>query len=335
MTAKNITDRIIQIILLLLIAGGITVMISLNLKADNQEAGRGAPPGATSSSRPQTPAAGGDGQSPRQGSSTRNSIAVETYTVQKTDVSQYIKVNGDVTVETTVEIYSDTNGKLVSSMISLGDTIQKGELIASVDPSLPGQNYSISAVRSTIAGTVISLPLQVGAKVSTSTPIATIGDLEDLVILTYIPERFISALKEGLSADVSFDAFPDEVFQARISEINPVMDVNTRTLSVKLVLSRKDKRIRPGMFATMKLITRESKDTIAVPAQAVLSYYGESMVYVMDENDLAQRRIVEMGLISDEQIEIIKGLNVGDRVIVQGLNKLTEGTPVRQVEVNL
>jgi membrane fusion protein (multidrug efflux system) len=335
MAERNITDRIIQIILLLLIAGGIAAMIVLNLPGGSTETRRG----ASSSSRPSSCGAEGQAKRPEGGKPMGNpgssAVAVEVFTVQRTDVNQYIKVNGDVTVETTIEIYSDTNGKLISSTISLGDSIRKNDLIATVDPSLPGQNYSISSVRSTISGTVISLPLQVGDKVTTSTPIATIGDLDDLMILTYIPERFVSNLKKGLSAEISFDAFPGEIFLANINEINPVMDVNTRTLSVKLKLTRRDRRIRPGMFATMKLITRESKDTLAVPSRAVLSYYGEKVVYIIDENELAQRRIIKTGLSSDDQIEIIGGLKEGDRVITQGQSKLTEGTAVRPVEVNL
>lgn len=330
MADKNRTDRIVQIILLLMIASGISIMISLNIS------GGGRPSSAqgtekTASGEEQRPA---NSQRPSDSSAkSENAVAVETYKVKTTDVNQYIKINGDVTVETSVEIYSDTNGKLISRKISLGDSIKKGEVIASVDPSLPGQNYSASTVRSTISGTVIELPLQVGDKVTTSSPIATIGDLDNLVILTYIPERFVSTLKKGLTASVTFDAFPGDNFKASIIEINPVMDANTRTLSAKLKLMKRDSRIRPGMFSTMKLITRESLNTLGIPSQALFSYYGDSAVFVIDEKGLARRRIVSTGLSSDEQIEILDGIREGELVIIQGQNKLTDGTKVRTVDL--
>jgi membrane fusion protein, multidrug efflux system len=337
MAEKNRGDRIVQIILLLMIAAGISLMIFLNIS--DGDSGKGssrstAYAGGRPSSSPEDSQRPATDQRPADSSArSRNAVAVETYKVKITDVNQYIKVNGDVTVETSVEIYSDTNGKLVSRKISLGDRIRKDEIIASVDPSLPGQNYSASTVRSTISGTIIELPLQVGDKVTTSSPIATIGDLDDLVILTYIPERFVSTLKKGLTASVTLDALPGESFKASITEINPVMDANTRTLSVKLKLIKRDSRIRPGMFSTMKLITRESLNTLAVPSQALFSYYGESAVYVIDEEGLARRRLITTGLSSDEQIEIIDGVRKGELVITQGQNKLTDGTAVRSVDL--
>lgn len=325
MAHTNRGDRIIQMILLLLIAGGISAMIMLNINS-NQPIQNGPGPG-----RPGGSASGG--RNNERAPASAHAVAVETYAVQRSDVFEYIRVNGDVMVKTSVEIYADTNGQLVNLPIELGDTVYRNQIIGSVDPSLPGQNYSVSIVSSTISGTVISLPLQVGDKVSTSIPIATIGDLDDMVIQTYIPEKFISSLVEGLAAEVSFDAYPGESFKARITEINPVMDVSTRTLSVKLALDQNDPRIRPGMFSSMKLITRESLNTLSVPAQAVLSYYGDPSLYVINEHNQAERRLVKTGLITDDRIEITAGLREGEIVITQGQNKLTDGTAVRTVSL--
>ena len=268
--ARTRGDRIVQIILLLLIASGIGGILWLNLPGDNSRAGGAAgqsgysarPGGAPSGSPPSGSAgrtgggrpsgAGGSGGVPAG----PPAIAVETVPVERKDVSQYIRVNGDVILDNQVEIYSDTGGRLVELPLQAGDRVSVNQLIARVDPSLPGQNYSVSAVRSTIGGTVLTLPLQVGDKVTTQNPLAVIGNMEQMKIQTYIPEKFIAGLSPGLPAEVSFDALPGETFSALISEINPVMDTATRTLAVKLQLTRRDSRIRPGMFASMKLITR-------------------------------------------------------------------------------
>lgn len=324
---EKIWDRIIQIILLLLIAGGIITMTALyrnnNETPPGQSGSRNAA-GARPEGRPEGGPAG-DSAAPS------NSVAVETVTLERSTVSQSIKVNGDITVETSVEIYPDTGGKLVKSSINLGDSVQKGQVIAAVDPSVPGQNYSTSPVKATISGTVIELPFREGATITTQTSLATIGDLSNLLIITYIPERYISSLREGLAAKVGFDAYPGEVFHAEIYEINPVMDANTRTLSVKLKMTEKDERIRPGMFATMNLITKESLQTLAVPSRAVFNYYGEEAVYIVSQKGTAERRIVSTGLSSDADIEIISGLEEGESVITQGLSKITDGSAVRAV----
>ncbi len=310
-------DRVVQGILLLLIAAGIGSMIYLHLDAS-------APRGA----------AGPGGRSAAAGGREKESaVAVVAGTLEPGDLAQSIHVNGDVTVDTAVEIFSDAAGKVVSQPVKLGDSIKKDDVIMTVDPSLPGQVYSVNVVRSTIGGTVIDLPYQEGDRISTSAAIATVGDLNDLVVETYIPERFVAVLKTGLAAAVTLDAFPGEEFPARISELNPVMDANTRTLSVKLKFTRRDRRIRPGMFATIRLITRERRGVLAVPRDALLSYYGDSVVFVINKEDRAERRVVTTGLSTDDQIEITRGLEPGDRVILQGQKQITEGTLVRVVSL--
>ncbi len=307
-------DRIVQIILLLMIAAGISVIVFLNISSSKPSGMSGGRPGAGA------------------GGAETAAVAVEAEAAGRSDVYQFIRVNGDVTVDTSVDIYSDTSGKVVRSNINLGDSVRRDTALIVVDPSLPGQVFSTSTVRSTISGTVIDLPYRVGDRITTSSPIATIGDLNDLIIMTYVPERFVATLREGLAAEVYLDAFPGETFAAEIMEINPVMDVNTRTLSVKLNLINRDSRIRPGMFASMKLITNESPDTIAIPARAVLSYYGDQIVYVINDQGLAERRLIRTGLSTDETVEILEGIEVGEMIITQGQGRLTDGTMVRAID---
>ncbi len=308
-------DRAVQIILLLLIAGGIGMIAYFNISGSKPAGMPGARGGRPS---------GGDSQD--------IAVAVEALEAGRSDVFQFIRVNGDVTVDTAVDIYSDTGGRIVSRRISLGDSVRRNDPLMIVDPSLPGQNYGVSTVRSTISGTVIDIPYNVGDRVTTSAPIATIGDLDDLIIMTYVPERFVSTLREGLTAEVVLDAFPGETFSAEIKEINPVMDVSTRTLSVKLSLINRDSRIRPGMFASMKLITNESSNTISIPSRAVLSYYGDQIVYVINSEGQAERRLIRTGLSTDETVEVLEGIMEGEMVITQGQGRLTDGTSVRAID---
>ena len=142
--------------------------------------------------------------------------AVEAYTASTGTVSNYIKVNGDVLTETEIELYPDAAGKVTDIGVAVGSSVKKNQVAASVDPSLPGQNYAISRVYSTISGTVLSVNVGVGDKVSTNTSIITVGDLTDLKLVTYIPEKFAGNLKTGLPAEASFVAYPGEVFRAEI-----------------------------------------------------------------------------------------------------------------------
>ena len=312
----KIWERIVQIILLVFIAIGLFTMIFL-YNAKN--------------SMSNEPEIEKKSSTESQVSDISDAVAVETYEIVLSDIFKSIRVNGDVTTESSIDIYPDISGKLVNLKIKLGDKVSKDSIIAYVDPSLPGQNYSLSPVRSTIAGTVTVLPMEVGDKVTTQTSVATIGDLKTLQIISYIPERYISSLQDGLQADILFDAYPNEKFKGIITSISPIMDINTRTLEITLTLTEQDERIRPGMFASLQLITEQRTNTLVVPAQAILSYYNEKVVYIINSENKAERRIITTGLTTDENVEVLSGVSVGDIVITQGLNKLTEGTLVRSV----
>jgi multidrug efflux pump subunit AcrA (membrane-fusion protein) len=313
---EKIWGRIVQIILLVFIAIGLFTMIFLynekNRMTNEPEKEKKSSSGA-------------------QISNTSDAVAVETYEIVLRDIFKSIRVNGDVTTESSIDIYPDTSGKLANLKIKLGDKVLKNNIIAYVDPSLPGQDYSLSPVRSTIDGTVTVLPMKVGDKVTTQTSVATVGDLKTLQITSYIPERYISTLQNGLQADIVFDAYPNEKFKGVITSISPIMDINTRTLEITLTLTEHDERIRPGMFASLQLITEQRINTLVVPAQALLSYYNEKVVYIINSENMAERRTITTGLTTDESVEVLSGLTAGDIVITQGLNKLTEGTLVRSV----
>ena len=332
---SKIADRIIQIVLLIIIAAGFTG-IALTLKANNTRSGMpGARPGAI-------PGRGVEGGSPggargagfNKAQENITTVAVEAESATLQTVSQFIRVNGDVVSDVSVNIYSDVAGKLVEKRVNLGSTVRKGDIIAVVDPSAPGEVYSTSAVRSTITGTITSFNGYVGDTINKTTPIAVVGDMTDLSLITYIPERFIAYLKPGLNAEVTFEAFPDAVFNARVTQLNPVVDINSRSLEIKLALLNPDLRIRTGMFASMKLVTRERKNVLAVPLSALSMYYNDSVVYVIKKDNTVERRVVKPGLASEDRVEIVSGLSKGESVVTQGVSALTDGTHVRVVNAS-
>ncbi len=326
--AKNVAERIIQIVLLLIIAAGFGGII-YTLGGSGSSAGGppGGMPGASGGAASGMPAAFG-GSSSNAAAAT---VAVEAEVSELGDVNQFIRVNGDVVSDVSVDIYPDVSGKLIERKVQLGSYVKKGDIIAVVDPSTPGVVYSKSSVVSTISGTVTAVNATVGDTVSTGSSIAEVGDLSNLSLVTYVPERYISYLKTGLTAEVTFEAFEDRVFQARVVQLNPVVDTSSRSLEIKLEILNPDSGIRAGMFASMKLITRESTNCISVLNTALSSYYEDTVVFVLNDDDTVERRVVTTGLVSDSRTEITSGLEEGEIVITQGTSSLTDGTAVRVV----
>ncbi|MBO5124931.1 MAG: efflux RND transporter periplasmic adaptor subunit [Spirochaetaceae bacterium] len=311
MTVEKKADRIGKIIVIVLMAVFVTVGI---LTMVGKESGGGMPQGMS-----------GMGRGGSQGDMTTVTVSVkamEPETLQKT-----VLLNGDVASRTETSIYPDTSGKVSRILKSLGDTVRRGEVIAYVDPSRPGSAYAASPVTATVAGTIIQQPYSVGDTIGTSNALAVIGSLQDLEIRVKVSEKYSSYLKVGLPAYVSLVSAPEEHFTARIASISPVVNPASRTQEVTLVLDQQDSRIKPGMFAQVRLVIIEEKDTFVVPLEAIRSYNDDSAVFVVAADNTAYRKLVTTGVSNDNDIQIVSGLIQGDQVIVAG--SVTEGMKVR------
>lgn len=248
------------------------------------------------------------------------------------ELSDYVSVNGGVEPETQVEVYADTTGKLVKVNVRLGQYVTADAVIAEVDPSRPGQNYVPSPVRAPIAGTITALPADVGTRITQGLPVAEISTLSRLQVRTQVAERYIGRLHLGEAAVAALEAYPGELFAAQVSELSPVVDPQTRTMEVTLTFSLPDPRIKPGMFAEVKIITLHKTGVVKVPADSIIEKDGVTFVYLCGPNDTAVRRAVDVGINIDGKAEINQGLKAGDRVVARGQTLIADGAHLKVVE---
>lgn len=264
-------------------------------------------------------------------------FAVSTTESVEGEIKDYLQLNGDVTAKTTVDTFADTAGKLNRLYIKVGDTVRKDQIIAEVDPSRPGMTFASSPVKASISGTVTQVPIQIGSAVAPSLPIAKISKMDEMEVIIYVAERFISKMKPGLSAVISTAAYPGEVFIGRIKELSPVVDQISRTMEVKLSLNDIDSKLKAGMFVEVKIITEEKKGIVKLPAESLINRFGEYYVFVLtesaDSNEryIAEKRLVTPGLRMDNQLEIITGLSGGEIVVVRGQTLIEDQSLVKIV----
>ncbi len=255
--------------------------------------------------------------------------SVNTEKPSRESISESLRVSGDVVAENSVEIYPDTSGKLIKRFVSIGDYVSKGDVIAKVDPSKPGTVYEASPVESTISGTVTRLPGSLGYTVTTATSVATIGDLENLQIQVFIPEKYLAWIKSGLKGEAEFTPYPGKKFAVYIAETSPVLDSDSRTIGVKLSFENFDSKVvKAGMFASVSIFTKVSENTLTVPSSSVLDSGNGNYVYVVQDNK-AIIRYVETGLASETKTEILSGIDGKDDVIVSGQSLVTNGASVK------
>lgn len=259
-------------------------------------------------------------------------FAVNTTRAVKGEILDYLEVNGDVMTATRVDIFADTAGKLTKLDIRLGDNVEKDQVIAEVDPSRPGMTFVASPVKSPIAGTITEIPVRIGATINQAVPIAKISKMDEIEIRTEVAERFISKIRLGLNALLHFEAYPDTRFQARVIELGPVVNPNTRTMEVRLNLWQRDQRIKSGMFAEVKIITERKEGIVKVPADCLVKRYGGYYVFVVGETNKVEQRKVTPGIQIDEKLEIVEGLQPDEEIVIRGQSLLEDGTTIRIIE---
>ena len=262
----------------------------------------------------------------------RNATTVRITPVSSGTIEQSVIVNGEILARNQVTIYPTVGGKLSESFITIGNRVNRGDRIAMIDPSRPGENFSPSPVISTVSGTVLQAPFHVGDTLTTQSGIFVVGDLSSLLVETYVPERFVASVRRGMRAVLWFEAIGGEKFNAEVTEISPVLDPVSRTLRIRLSFLNYDQRIRAGMFATISLVTNRKTNIPVIARTSVINTYGSWIVFAIDEKNIARRREVTLGIDNEELVEILSGVELGDKVVSAGQNFLSDGDLVRVVE---
>ena len=263
--------------------------------------------------------------------------AVSTYKTVAGKLDDYLEFGGDVASVNEVMVLPDQAGKITNILVKVGDMVRLGDTIAYVNPLRAGVVYNDSPVKAPISGRVTSLPVTVGSTVSQSSLVAKVARTDELEIRINIAERFVSRISNGQKATVTFDAYPGVVFGAKIFEVSPVLDTATRTMGVKLRLNPPDSRVKVGMYGRVKLVTESVKNAIVLPVSALVARDGKDYVFVVTTPKSGQNaavvsiRQVTKGILVDNQVEITKGLEADEEVVIKGQTLLNDGAKVNIV----
>ncbi len=183
-------------------------------------------------------------------------------------------------------------------------------------------------IRAPFSGWVSLRNISVGAIVSQGTEIATISDVSTIKLDFTVPETLLTALREGQPIEAVSEAYPGQPFRGVIDTIDPVIDPNTRAVTVRARLPNPDRRLRPGMLLTVA-VENAPRQSLSVPELAVIGEGEQRYVYVLDNESRAQRVQVRTGVRAGGRIEILAGLRPGLRVVTEGVVKVADGMVVR------
>jgi multidrug efflux pump subunit AcrA (membrane-fusion protein) len=195
--------------------------------------------------------------------------------------------------------------------------------------NLARRSLSYANVYSPIDGYVSDRPADLGEYVSTTTKVATVVRINPLRVRIDIPEQAIPAVNVGQSVSVTTSAWPDRNFSGRIARISPNVTPTSRTLTVEAEIENGSGVLKPGQFATVRILESRAAPATLVPARAVRTESGVSRVFVVKDGH-AQERLVQLGQTEGDLVEIKSGVTAGENVATTNIEQLSDGMAVKQ-----
>jgi membrane fusion protein (multidrug efflux system) len=183
-------------------------------------------------------------------------------------------------------------------------------------------------IRAPFSGIVGLRQVSSGDYIKDGQDIANLEGIDSLKLDFRVPEIYLKRVSVNQNLQVTLDALPDSTFSGRVYAINPLVDAGGRAIVVRAVVKNAGQRLRPGMFARVRLLTEEKKETLALPEQSIVPSGDEFYVFrVVDGRAL--RTKVEIGQRTDGQVEIVTGLKPDELVVTAGQLKIRDGAPVK------
>ena len=200
---------------------------------------------------------------------------------------------------------------------------------AATQVALAKRNLGYSVVVSPMAGYVSERPADVGEYVSPQQKVATVVNLNPLRVRIDVPEQAIPQIHTGESVSVSVSGYPDRSFAGRVARVSPNVTTASRTLTIEADVENPRAELKPGQFATVRILLPQSAAAVLVPQRALRIISGSTYVYVI-KNGHAEQRLVQPGQTEGDLVEIKSGVAADEVLATSNVDQLSDGAAVRQ-----
>ncbi|MFC0300540.1 efflux RND transporter periplasmic adaptor subunit [Virgibacillus soli] len=269
-------------------------------------------------------------------SSTKNSKEdihqTRTATAQKGKLE--VKVSGSGTVEavTSKDIKAvEDNDEIDEVLVSVGDNVSKGdELITFTDGSDP--------ITASVAGTITDVSVDEGDRVQNGTVLVHLKNYSNLQTVIQVDELDVMKVKKGQQVSLQASAFPDDTFSGKVTKVAKEGNSENGTTTFDVTISiQKPKELKVGMTMEASIVTESKADALYVPSDAIYSNGDKKYVHLIsdknsenDTNTNFEEVAVQVGLVTDEYVEITDGVSEGNMVELPQLS--TESTSTNKQE---
>jgi len=195
--------------------------------------------------------------------------------------------------------------------------------------ALAKQNLSYAVIPAPMDGFVAERTADLGEYVSPQQKVATIVRTNPLRVRIDVPEQAIPEVRVGQAVSATMSAWPDRNFAGRVARIAPNVSAQSRTLTVEAEIDNSSGALKPGQFATVRILQERAEPAVLVPVRAVITEAGVSRVFVI-KNGHAEQRLVQTGQTEGDLIEIRQGVAADEQVATSNQQQLTDGIAVKQ-----
>ncbi|MDB5474553.1 MAG: secretion protein HlyD, partial [Phenylobacterium sp.] len=213
------------------------------------------------------------------------------------------------------------------------DQYQAAWLAAKADVAAARARQADRMIRAPFAGVVGLSDVAPGALVNPGAPIVTLDDLTSIRVDFQVPEQYLTQIHEGQGIDAAVEAYPGQTVHGVIQRIDTRVDERTRAITARAEFPNPNHRLKPGMLIRVA-ISRGQRQAMAAP-EAAVSVQGDSafvfVIHAVGPRTIVEQRPVITGLRQDNFVELLEGVQPGDRIVADGLNKVQPGQGVRVV----
>jgi len=195
--------------------------------------------------------------------------------------------------------------------------------------ALAKRSLGYTVVVSPMPGYVADRPADVGEYVSPQQKVATVVNLNPLRVRIDVPEQAIPQVRTGESVSVSVSGYPDRNFAGHVARVSPNVTTASRTLTVEADVENPKAELKPGQFATVRILLPQSAPAVLVPQRALRTISGSTYVFVI-KNGHAEQRLVQSGQTEGDLVELKSGVAADEIVATSNVDQLSEGAAVTQ-----
>jgi len=185
-------------------------------------------------------------------------------------------------------------------------------------------------IKAPFTGVIVELPNYTsGTRVASGSPMFTLMSYTDMFMEINLPEKSITELEVGQDVLVTNYTLPEDTLKGTITQLSPAISPETRTFTGKIDIDNPQLKLRPGMFVKADIITAEKDSTIVIPKDIIMSAGRGKYVFVVGRNSAADDRWITTGIENQNNVEVLEGLQVNDRLIIRGFETLRDDSKVK------